>query len=703
MKDPIEKALRLLASAPYEINVDGNKGTLYPTLERAVAAAKKAEADPKTRSVYFVFNPIDADRRAAYIKAEKAKDPRKSPRTCGEHIVKRVWVVLDFDPVRSKGANATDAEKQKALEVVQAVIEFLAAKGFLEPIRVDSGNGFHLYYRADLPNDERSKQAVKRFTDFLSLRFTTDEVIVDRMVHKAAQLMRLPGTTNRKSPATADRPQREAILLAVPKDGAPITPESLDRIAPPPAAKPKAESDEKAVNVLDVFAYGDDVGLEFIECDPIDRLSPEGPGYTVYPVVCPFDPSHKRGESYITLGTNGAIGFHCWHHSCADKNWESIKDLLGPPTYEHYPQPTAQDDFGPIEADELDGSIFDAPKRQGPQISDIRDALASRDKPSKKAIVDKVLRVGDVMVMVSHAKGKKTWLNIDLALSVASGGPWLGFDTNKARVLVVDNEMKKIDYEKRVCDVLAARSLSRDSVGGAFNYECLRDGGRVRNLLEMSSYFEAIKGRFDLIILDAFYRFLPPKVSENDNGDMTRLMNIVSEYAVGAGAAIVLVHHTSKGGQGEKATTDVGSGAGAISRAADCHFTFREHELENYAVVSAVARCFPPTEPFSIKWDFPVWNKSDEVPVLAIPKSRGESKLDRRDSVGLESIVAALDERPRITAFDLRKVTGFGPDRVNRLIAKGKSQGLFNVESEPTRNKGGSQFVVCAIEGEDPF
>ena len=65
-------------------------------------------------------------------------------------------------------------------------------------------------------------------------------------------------------------------------------------------------------------------------------------------------------------------------------------------------------------------------------------------------------------------------------------------------------------------------------------------------------------------------------------------------------AAIVLVHHTSKGNQANKSVTDVGSGAGAQSRAPDTHLALRPHMVPGVISVSCCVRSFKPVEPFCI-------------------------------------------------------------------------------------------------------
>ena len=106
---------------------------------------------------------------------------------------------------------------------------------------------------------------------------------------------------------------------------------------------------------------------------------------------------------------------------------------------------------------------------------------------------------------------------------------------------------------------------------------------------------------------------LPPGTDENDNAAMCRVYNTIDAYAEKLGAAFILVHHTSKGNQSGKGVTDVGSGAGSISRATDSHLILRPHEEPNCAVLEAAVRSWPPVEPRALRWTFPVWTPDDTL------------------------------------------------------------------------------------------
>jgi hypothetical protein len=85
----------------------------------------------------------------------------------------------------------------------------------------DSGNGYHLLYRVDLPNDRESLELVRGILEALAFRFDDDRVKVDTTTSNAARIWKLYGTTARKGDDTQERPHCVSRLLKVP-EGDPV-------------------------------------------------------------------------------------------------------------------------------------------------------------------------------------------------------------------------------------------------------------------------------------------------------------------------------------------------------------------------------------------------------------------------------------------------------------------------------------------------
>jgi len=252
-------------------------------------------------------------------------------------------------------------------------------------------------------------------------------------------------------------------------------------------------------------------------------------------------------------------------------------------------------------------------------------ALVASHPRLRPIVVDGLLREGETMNVIAAPKTGKSWLTIDLALAVARGGRWLGrFQCQAGDVLVIDNELHPETSAHRIPKVAESRGLSPSEYGDRVFVDNLR--GRLLDLFALTPYFDAIEpGRFKVVILDAFYRFMPAGGDENDNGTMANIYNRIDAFANRLGCCFVLIHHSTKGSQSGKSVTDVGAGAGAQSRATDTHLVLRPHDEDEMVVLDAAVRSFPPLEPVSLAWRFPVWDIDD-----APPRLKGEKTAANR-------------------------------------------------------------------------
>lgn len=242
----------------------------------------------------------------------------------------------------------------------------------------------------------------------------------------------------------------------------------------------------------------------------------------------------------------------------------------------------------------------------------VRD-LVVKYPEMRDPVVHGLLRRGETMNIISSPKLGKSWLVIDLALAVACGRMWLeSFQTERGDVLILDNELHGETSAHRIPKVAATRGIPVDAFADRLFVLNLR--GQLKDVFSLRPFFESIEpGRYRVVILDAFYRFMPRDMDENDNGTMASLYNHLDLYADRLGCCFVLIHHTTKGNQSAKSITDVGAGAGSQSRATDTHLILRPHEETDAVVLDAAVRSWPPVPPRCLRWTFPVWTPADDL------------------------------------------------------------------------------------------
>jgi hypothetical protein len=209
-----------------------------------VAAAEAHKLSGHAPAVYLVMNGV---------KPGQAPAGRKGKGATTADIPGRRWLLIDVDPDRPADSSSTNAEKGKARKIVKAVRTYLDGLGLPAPVFADSGNGWHLLYRVDLPNDVASTELVKAALRALATRFDSEGAKIDRKVFDAPRLVKLYGTKACKGDDTLDRPHRFARIVeasetielvsreqleALAREGRPVeggaTPTAAP-VAPPPA------------------------------------------------------------------------------------------------------------------------------------------------------------------------------------------------------------------------------------------------------------------------------------------------------------------------------------------------------------------------------------------------------------------------------------------------------------------------------------
>jgi hypothetical protein len=214
----------------------------------SLAAAAHALDARGARAVYVTLNPTNS---ALLARAANRIVPKMRSTTSDPDIQRRIWLLVDLDPVRPSGVSATDSENEAALASAHEIYEALHTLGWPDPIAADSGNGAHLLYRVDLPNDSSARELLQHVLEALAARFDNAAVKVDLTVYNAARICKVAGTTARKGDSISDRPHRVSRLLSVPEEIRPVPRELLEALAvgaPHAEAEPTAHSAQPSGN-----------------------------------------------------------------------------------------------------------------------------------------------------------------------------------------------------------------------------------------------------------------------------------------------------------------------------------------------------------------------------------------------------------------------------------------------------------------------
>ena len=292
-----------------------------------VRAVEPLDADSSVHGIYITLNEVNPALLSLRANRIKMRLGKKDSTTSDADILRRRWLPVDIDPLRPSGVSSTDEEHGMALAKADEVARWLAGLGFPDPVKADSGNGAHLLYRIDLPNDEAATALVKASLTTLDVLFSDERVKVDTANFNAARIWKLYGTMSRKGDSTPERPHRRSRNIAFPDELKVATVDQLRYLATRLPTETAAQPQPATVKGkgLDLRRWLADHGLDVRSEKPYS-------GGTLYILdQCPFSSAHKDGAFAIQFG-NGAVFAGCKHTSCGGgtQRWQELREQFEP-------------------------------------------------------------------------------------------------------------------------------------------------------------------------------------------------------------------------------------------------------------------------------------------------------------------------------------------------------------------------------------
>lgn len=513
--------------------------------------------------VYVTINPVAPALLAR--SANRLNTARRNETTGNADILHRRWLFIDIDPVRPAGISATDAEKSLAFDRTMEVREGLASMGWPQPVVVDSGNGCYLLYRIDLPGDDgglvqRCLRALQPLSD--------GKVHIDLSVANAARICRLPGTWNRKGDDMPDRPHRLAAILDAPEAVETVSQTLLEDLAaraapdtqPPPAGQQGASTPPLG-RPGDAFNGRGEIA-PVLQAHGWERVgASDGNEFWRRPGKSSGNHSATfNGQVFYVFSAN-ATPFE------ATKAYSpfavyAILDHNG--DYEAAARALRAQGYG-------DPTPDTAP---GVDISGILQSAALQDKTAPLFDIQTFSETPERQIewlwpgviprgMPSLVAGKqglgKSFLICDIAARVSTGRPMPdGQPGTPGNVLLLARE------DDASCVLLPRLKASKANLQRVW-WSVFADT-KTLEPLDLAQHIklvtEAVRDRkIDLIVVDTFAAFAPEDSDSNGAQDVRILLNALTRLARETGAAVVVVAHLRKSGQGDGDPMDAIAGS----------------------------------------------------------------------------------------------------------------------------------------------
>lgn len=181
-------------------------------------------------------------------------------------------------------------------------------------------------------------------------------------------------------------------------------------------------------------------------------------------------------------------------------------------------------------------------------------------------LIDGVLRKGHKMLIAGPSKAGKSFLQIELCISIAEGKPWLGWKCARGRVLYVNLELDRASCLHRFRDVYEALGWKPEHLDSIDIWN-LRGKSVPMDKLAPKLIRRAAKKDYVAIIIDPIYKVITG--DENSADQMANFCNQFDKVCTELGCAVIYCHHHSKGSQGGKKSMDRASGSGVFARDPD--------------------------------------------------------------------------------------------------------------------------------------
>jgi len=560
------------------------------------AHAASVYSDKGTAGLYITMNPVDPALLARYCNRIKDKPDRT---TTDAEIVRRRWMIFDIDPARPAGIAATDAEQQAARAVAHECEQHLRNLGWPLPVIGSSGNGYALFYRIDLPNDDASKSLISDVLKAVDRQMRSacgDEAHVDLAMFNAARIVRAFGTANRKGDGTPDRPHRIAELFDPPDEIGTVTAEQLREVAAAVRSgdQPGGNGQGQPATTttgrprLDVGGWLTARGRGF-------QLHKTSDGRDRYQIDhCVFNASHTGTSACFMQDAAGKPSYKCHHSSCAGMGWQQAKQVVGLPSPDHYDPPLGaaaratapdrlaagtkvkagdRDNFGEVVADhgrtvavrfvspEGQSAVVDLPRTKltlsnGAPVAGGSvywpELLTSADFDSgnynQRFLVKQILVAGQHAIIGGRMKTLKTTIGVDLCVSLGTGTPFLGkFDTVHAKTAILSGESGAFTLRETARRIAASRDVRLADVDVLWGFDLpqIARGDHLDSLAELIE----LHG-IEVLLIDPAYLCLLGGDTQGKQAanlfDMGPILLGLSDVAKWTDSTIVLLHHCRK-------------------------------------------------------------------------------------------------------------------------------------------------------------
>lgn len=301
--------------------------------------------------------------------------------------------------------------------------------------------------------------------------------------------------------------------------------------------------------------------------------------------------------------------------------------------------------------------------------------------PLKEELIPGILRVGHKMLISGPSKAGKSFLLMNMAISMAEGVEWLGMKCRQGKVCYVNLELDEASCINRFKEIYMKRGLKPSHIGNIDVWNLRGHAVPMDRLAPILIHRFKNKG-YEAIIVDPIYKVITG--DENNATEMSQFCSHFDRVATEMKVAMIYCHHHSKGAIDKYDNAmDRSSGSGVFARDPDAILDMTEVKTEgceaNYRKLkeipddviltgwefSATLREFAPMPRFRCWFRYPLHELDENGDLKSAAKNRtsnkGIGKGQKAKSETYAAVRDTLDAKKAIsgdTAITLEEAGG---------------------------------------------
>lgn len=333
-----------------------------------------------------------------------------------------------------------------------------------------------------------------------------------------------------------------------------------------------------------------------------------------------------------------------------------------------------------------EGSYLEWMNWRQEQADDLPESVLLSDvwndpPPLRDELIPGILRTGHKMLIAGPSKAGKSFLLMNLAISLAEGAEWLGMKCRQGKICYVNLELDSASCFHRFIDIYHERGMDPEHADNIDIWN-LRGRSVPMDRLAPILIHRLRERNYEAIIVDPIYKVITG--DENNATEMSQFCSYFDRVSTELGAAMIYCHHHSKGAIDKyNNAMDRSSGSGVFARDPDaildmtevktdgCEANYRKlNGIPDEAVLtgwefSATLREFPPMPRFRAWFRHPVHELDVNGDLKSAAKNRGSGKGVGKDQTAksdlYQNVADTLDARKSIsgdTAITLEEAGG---------------------------------------------